>query len=93
MESDRKQIITRASPVPQQSSSTPPAVAPKPSGKTITEYRTVRRIGQDGETTTTTTVRTETVPSELTDNVEQTTSLTPDQSSQQPHDTDNSNKQ
>ncbi|CAF0872357.1 unnamed protein product [Adineta ricciae] len=93
VESDRKQIITRASPVPQQSSSTPPAVAPKPSGKTITEYRTVRRIGQDGETTTTTTVRTETVPSELTDNVDQTTSLTPDQSSQQPHDMDNSNKQ
>ena len=31
----------------------PPAVAPKPFGKTITEYRTVRRIGQGGETIST----------------------------------------
>ncbi|CAF1315005.1 unnamed protein product [Adineta steineri] len=74
VESDRKQLITRASPVSQQTTGTPPVVAPKPSGKTITEYRTVRRIGHDGEATTTTTVRTATVPSELTD-YKQLTSL------------------
>jgi len=68
VESDRKQLITRASPVPQQTSNPPPIVAPKPSGKTITEYRTIRRIGHGGETTTTTTVRTETIPSNDTDN-------------------------
>ncbi|CAF1041993.1 unnamed protein product [Rotaria sordida] len=80
VESDRKQLITRASPVPQQTSSSPSILAPKPFGKTITEYRTIRRIGNDGETTTTTTVRTETVPKTTddhkqltsTDNVEQT---------------------
>ncbi|CAF0854504.1 unnamed protein product [Didymodactylos carnosus] len=41
VESDRKQLITRVSPSPVG----PPPVAPKPFGKTITEYRTVRRIG------------------------------------------------
>ncbi|CAF0962471.1 unnamed protein product [Didymodactylos carnosus] len=41
VESDRKQLITRASPGPIG----PPPLAPKPFGKTITEYRTVRRIG------------------------------------------------
>jgi hypothetical protein len=46
----------------------PPILAPKPFGKTITEYRTVKRMGNDGETTTTTTVRTETVPSTIADN-------------------------
>jgi hypothetical protein len=56
-------------------------VAPKPSGKTITEYRTIRRIGNDGETTTTTTVRTETIPSDnqqttSADNVDPTSSVT-----------------
>ncbi|CAF2590601.1 unnamed protein product [Rotaria sp. Silwood2] len=82
VESDRKQLITRASPVPQPTSSSPSILAPKPFGKTITEYRTVRRIGNGGETTTTTTVRTETVPSTIvdnkqlisTDNVDQTNS-------------------
>ncbi len=54
-------MITRASPVSQQPS--PPIVAPKPFGKTITEYRTVRRIGNGGETATTTTVRNGTTPS------------------------------
>ncbi|CAF4719426.1 unnamed protein product [Rotaria sp. Silwood1] len=68
VESDRKQLITRASPVPQQTSTSPSILAPKPFGKTITEYRTVRRIGNGGETTTTTTVRTETVPSTNIDN-------------------------
>ena len=69
VESDRKQLFTRASPIPQNTSNSPtptgpPSIlAPKPFGKTITEYRTVRRIGNDGETTTTTTVRTETIPS------------------------------
>jgi len=53
-------LITRASPVSQQAS--PPIVAPKPFGKTITEYRTVRRIGNGGETATTTTVRNGTTP-------------------------------
>jgi hypothetical protein len=67
VESDRKQLITRASPVPQQTPNSPPLVAPKPHGKTITEYRTIRRTGTDGETTTTTTVRTETIPSDQTD--------------------------
>jgi hypothetical protein len=42
-------------------------------GKTITEYRTIRRIGNDGETTTSTTVRTETIPPNDTDNKESTT--------------------
>ena len=55
-------MITRASPVPPATSNSPPTVAPKPTGKTITEYRTIRRIGTDGETTTTTTVRTENIP-------------------------------
>lgn len=61
-------------------------VAPKPSGKTITEYRTIRRIGNDGETTTTTTVRTETIPSDnqqttSADNVDPTSSVTPNEPS------------
>jgi len=79
VESDRKQLITRASPIPQQTSSSPPTVAPKPLGKTITEYRTIRRTGADGETTTTTTVHTETIPppddtdnKQITENVDQT---------------------
>ncbi|CAF3490257.1 unnamed protein product [Adineta steineri] len=66
VESDRKQLIMRTSPVPQQS--VPPAVAPKPSGKKITEYRTFRRIGNgtsdeatSSSTTTTTTTTTATV--------------------------------
>lgn len=62
VESDRKQIITRASPAPQSTPNSPSSVASKPSGKTITEYRTIRRIGSGGETTTTTTVRTENIP-------------------------------
>ena len=74
MESDRKQLITRASPIPALTSGTnpsttaPPILAPKPFGKTITEYRTVRRIGADGETSTTTTVRTENLPSATENN-------------------------
>ncbi len=57
VESDRKELITRLSPVPQQSAPPlpppppPPILAPKPFGKTITEYRTVRRIGNGGEPT------------------------------------------
>jgi hypothetical protein len=48
-------LITRASPVSQQPSPPPPPIlAPKPFGKTITEYRTLRRIGNGGETITTT---------------------------------------
>jgi len=62
VESDRKQVITRASPAPQSTPNSPSSVASKPSGKTITEYRTIRRIGSGGETTTTTTVRTENIP-------------------------------
>lgn len=42
-------MFTRLSPTSNVQPS-PPAVAPKPFGKTITEYRTVRRIGQTGET-------------------------------------------
>ena len=50
-------MITRASPVAQQPA--PPIVAPKPAGKTITEYRTIRRIGNvGGETNTTMTTTT-----------------------------------
>jgi hypothetical protein len=52
-------LITRTSPLLQQTSA-PPMVAPKPSGKIITEYRTVRRLGNGGETTTMTTGRHET---------------------------------
>lgn len=48
VESDRKQLIARASPLAQQQSS-PPLVAPKPFGKTITEYRTIRMIGNVGD--------------------------------------------
>ncbi|CAF0851355.1 unnamed protein product [Adineta ricciae] len=60
VESDRKQLITRASPVAQQP--TPPIVAPKPVGKTITEYRTIRRIGNvGGETNATMTTTTKDV--------------------------------
>lgn len=62
VESDRKQVITRASPAPQSIPNSPSSVASKPSGKTITEYRTIRRVGSGGETTTTTTVRTENIP-------------------------------
>ena len=54
VESDRKQIITRTSPVPPPAPPPPPPppiVAPKPYGKIITEYRTVRRIGNSGEPT------------------------------------------
>ncbi len=54
VESDSKQLITRTSPlllpVPPPP---PPILAPKPFGKTIKEYRTVRRIDNDGETTPT----------------------------------------
>ncbi|UJR28307.1 hypothetical protein I4U23_009552 [Adineta vaga] len=52
VESDRKQVITRASPIAQQP--IPPVVAPKPVGKIITEYRTIRRVGNVGGETTTT---------------------------------------
>ena len=62
VESDRKQVITRASPAPQSTPNSPSSVASKPSGKTITEYRTIRRIGSGGETTTTTTDRRENIP-------------------------------
>jgi hypothetical protein len=50
VESDQKQTITRVPPALPSTPIAPPAVAPKPSSKTITEYRTVRRIGQGGET-------------------------------------------
>ena len=48
-------MITRTSPISRQPSppSAPPMVAPKPSGKIITEYRTVRGIGNGVETTAT----------------------------------------
>ncbi|CAF3774556.1 unnamed protein product [Rotaria magnacalcarata] len=75
VESDRKQIITRASPVPQQPSTSPSILAPKPFGKTVTEYRTVRRIGNDGETTTTTTVHTQTIPSTTNDSKESASNI------------------
>ncbi|CAF3389141.1 unnamed protein product [Rotaria socialis] len=75
VESDRKQLITRASPVPQQPSTSPSILAPKPFGKTITEYRTVRRIGNDGETTTTTTVHTQTIPSTANDSKESASNI------------------
>lgn len=61
MESDGKHLVAKTSPVSQQPS--PPIVPPKPFGKTITEYRTIRRIDNDGETGTTTTVRNGTIPS------------------------------
>ena len=81
VESDRKQLITRSSPVPQITSTAgvsgpPPILAPKPFGKTITEYRTVRRLGSDGETKTTTTVRTETIPPADSENKESTVTET-----------------
>jgi hypothetical protein len=93
VESDRKQLITRASPVP---SNQPPVVAPKPSGKTITEYRTIRRTGTDGETKTTTTVRTETIPPTSTEPVDQTSSNNNEtlmESAQQPDGSENLSKQ
>ncbi|CAF1138503.1 unnamed protein product [Rotaria sordida] len=54
VESDRKQLITQTSPVSQESSSppAPPILAPKPFGKTIAEYRTIRGIGNNDETIT-----------------------------------------
>jgi hypothetical protein len=42
-------LITRRSPIEPQVPSSLTAVPLKPSGKTITEHRTVRRIGHDGE--------------------------------------------
>jgi len=52
VESDRKQLIARTSPLLLPVPS-PTILAPKPFGKTITEYRTVRRIGNSDETTPT----------------------------------------
>ena len=40
-------MFARASPLAQQPS--PPLIAPKPFGKTVTEYRTIRMIGHVGE--------------------------------------------
>jgi hypothetical protein len=52
--------MTRTSPISQQQQPSPPLppppiLAPKPFGKTITEYRTFRRMGSGGEQTTSTT--------------------------------------
>lgn len=49
VESDHKEVTTLASPVPPPPPPPPPVVAPKPSSKTITEYRTIRRIGGPNE--------------------------------------------
>jgi hypothetical protein len=62
-------LIARASPISQQPSPPlpPPIIAPKPFGKTITEYRTVRRIG-NGSDTTISTIHHDVVPPNDTDN-------------------------
>ncbi len=62
-------MIAQASPISQQPSPPlpPPIIAPKPFGKTITEYRTVRRIGNGNETTIST-MRHDAVPSNDTYN-------------------------
>ncbi|CAF2569464.1 unnamed protein product [Rotaria sp. Silwood2] len=52
VESDRKQLIMRSSPASQEPSPplAPPILAPKPFGKAITEYRTIRGVGNNDET-------------------------------------------
>ena len=50
VESDRKQMVTRLSPVPSQTSPVLPIVAPKPFGKATAEYHPVRRPGNGSET-------------------------------------------
>ena len=50
VESDRKQMVTRLSPGPSQTSPALPVVAPKPLGKAAADYQPVRRLGNGSET-------------------------------------------
>ncbi len=74
-------MFARASPISQQPSPPPPPppmVAPKPFGKAVTEYRTVRRIGNNGETTIST-IRHDAVPSNNTGDNRRSTSINSNQ--------------